>query len=119
MKANGYLSSERAADIVGVLVCDLYDPSREGLARLYGSVSSLCLCRVWGGDSDKEKHGQESGLEESGHVRDEGASVSVVPARLLKLRLSFLPNHRFDAQAKACLCSSRSRGPHSHARLAA
>ncbi|MCS4155511.1 hypothetical protein GGQ03_002814 [Salinibacter ruber] len=81
-KANGYLSSERAADIVGVPVCDLYDPSREGLARLYGSVSSLCLCRVWGGDSDKEKHGQESGLqesglEESGHVRGRGANVSI------------------------------------------
>ncbi|MCS3616715.1 hypothetical protein GGP54_003185 [Salinibacter ruber] len=82
MKANGYLSSERAADIVGVPVCDLYDPSCEGLARLYGSVSSLGLCRVWGGDSDKEKRGQKSGLQESGfresgHVRGRGANVSI------------------------------------------
>ncbi|MCS3685442.1 hypothetical protein GGP62_003085 [Salinibacter ruber] len=38
MKANGYLSSERAADIVGVPVCDLQDSSCEGLTRLYEDV---------------------------------------------------------------------------------
>ncbi|MCS3956755.1 hypothetical protein GGP81_003303 [Salinibacter ruber] len=82
MKADGYLSSERAADIVGVAVGDIDDAAREGLARLYGSVSLPSLCRVWGGDSDKEKRGQKSGLQESGfgesgHVRDRGGSVSI------------------------------------------
>ncbi|MCS3648372.1 hypothetical protein GGP63_002975 [Salinibacter ruber] len=38
MKADGYLSSERAADIVGVPVCDLQDSSCEGLTRLYEDV---------------------------------------------------------------------------------
>jgi hypothetical protein len=76
------LPANRPTHVVSVPVGDLYDPAREGLAGFYGSVSLPGLCRVWGGDSDKEKRGQksglqESGLEESGHVRDGGANVSV------------------------------------------
>ncbi len=77
VEADGYLSSSGAANAKGIPVGNLYDPSCEGLAGLYGSVSSLGLCSGEGGDSDKEKRGQKSGLEESGHVRGRGANVSV------------------------------------------
>jgi hypothetical protein len=38
MKANGYLSSERAADAKRVPVGDLYDAARERLPGFYGGV---------------------------------------------------------------------------------
>ncbi|MCS4184707.1 hypothetical protein GGP43_002763 [Salinibacter ruber] len=82
VEANGYLSSSGAANAKGIPVGDLYDAARERLPGLYRSVSSLGLCSGEGGDSDKEKRGQKSGLEESGfgesgHVRGRGANVSV------------------------------------------